>query len=108
MGTKLNSESYAKLIMEDIQELNKAMPDESLERKHIEFVLEWTVKELYGEDSEGFKMLRRRTYKSKLDGREIPIGYRACFCGCGEILGPDEYQCMTSWVSDGENIKEKA
>lgn len=39
MPTRLNKSTYKKLIEEDIVELNKYMPKESLERQHIEAVL---------------------------------------------------------------------
>lgn len=46
MGTTLNRASYQKMIDEDIEELKKSIPN-SLERKHIIQVLEWSVTELY-------------------------------------------------------------
>jgi uncharacterized protein (UPF0216 family) len=50
MGTKLNKEAYTKLINENIEELNKHMPENSLEKKHTIEVLKWSVDELYNTD----------------------------------------------------------
>lgn len=47
MGIKLNKESYEKLIQEDIEVLNKYLPEHSLERKHIVDVLLESVKHHY-------------------------------------------------------------
>ena len=49
MGTNLNREAYQNLIDENIQELNKFMPEHSLEKKHIIDVLNWSVRKIYGE-----------------------------------------------------------
>lgn len=49
MGT-LNKQAYQKLIQEDIEELEKYMPEHSLEKKHIIDVLKWSVRNLYHDD----------------------------------------------------------
>lgn len=49
MGT-LNKESYAKLIEEDIAEMEKYMPKYSLEKRHAIEVLRYSIKVLYEED----------------------------------------------------------
>lgn len=50
MGTQLNYESYQKLIDEDILALNNFMPENSLEKNHIIEVLQWSIKEIYGDN----------------------------------------------------------
>ena len=47
MGTKLNKETYQKLIDEDILALNKHMPEFSLEKKHTIDVLKQSIDFLY-------------------------------------------------------------
>mgnify|MGYP001603303195 CR=1 FL=1 len=49
MGT-LNKRAYEKLIQEDIEELEKYMPEHSLEKKHIIDVLKWSSQTLYHDD----------------------------------------------------------
>lgn len=46
--SNVNKQAYEKLIAEDIVALNKAMEPASLERKHIEHVLRWSIDVLYG------------------------------------------------------------
>lgn len=45
--SQINKKSYVELIQLDIEKLNQFMPEESLERKHIEVVLNWSIKALY-------------------------------------------------------------
>lgn len=47
MGTKLNEKAYQKLIDENIEALEKYMPEHSLEKKHTIDVLKWSVKQIY-------------------------------------------------------------
>lgn len=47
MGTKLNKQAYTKLIDENIAEINKYMPEFSLEKRHSIDVLKWSIKALY-------------------------------------------------------------
>lgn len=47
MGTTLNKDGYQKLIDGDIEELEKHMPEHSLEKKHIIEVLKWSVDAIY-------------------------------------------------------------
>jgi uncharacterized protein (UPF0216 family) len=47
MGIMLEKKAYEKLIEEDIEVMNKYMPEESLERKHIVEVLKWSVGQIY-------------------------------------------------------------
>ena len=47
MGTTLNRKAYARLIEENIAEIEKYMPD-SLERQHTIEVLRWSVVLEYG------------------------------------------------------------
>lgn len=47
MGTDLNEKGYQQLIDENIAELEKYMPEHSLEKKHIIEVLKWSVRQLY-------------------------------------------------------------
>lgn len=49
MGIQLNKESYQKLINENIEALEKYMPEHSLEKKHTIEVLKWSVEKIYGE-----------------------------------------------------------
>jgi hypothetical protein len=42
-----NKIGYSRLIEQDIEELNKAMGEHSLERKHIVDVLKWSINILY-------------------------------------------------------------
>ena len=46
MGS-LNKDSYIKMINENIDSLEKYMPEHSLEKDHIVQVLNWSVKEIY-------------------------------------------------------------
>ena len=39
MGTTVNSKTYINMINEDIEELEKYMPEHSLEKEHIKQVL---------------------------------------------------------------------
>lgn len=52
MTIQLNKEAYQQLIDDDIKELNKHMPEHSLERKHIVDVLNWSVSKIYPENSD--------------------------------------------------------
>ena len=47
MGIQLDEHSYQKLIDENIDALNKHMPEHSLEKKHIIEVLKWSVQQIY-------------------------------------------------------------
>ncbi len=47
MGTTLNKNTYAKLIDENIVEMEKYMPEYSLEKKHAIEVLRWSINALY-------------------------------------------------------------
>ncbi len=47
MPTNLNKQAYEKLIEENISELEKHMPEHSLEKKHIIDVLNWSIRALY-------------------------------------------------------------
>ena len=47
MTIQLNKQAYQQLIDQDIEELNKFMPEHSLERKHIVDVLNWSVDKIY-------------------------------------------------------------
>ena len=47
MGIQLDKKAYEKLIQEDIEVMNKYMPEESLERKHIVEVLKWSIDKIY-------------------------------------------------------------
>ena len=49
MGTQLNKATYEKLINENIEALEKHMPEHSLEKKHTIEVLKWSVDEIYGD-----------------------------------------------------------
>lgn len=43
----LNKKAYVELIEGDIQELEKYMPEFSLEKKHIIAVLNWSIEKQY-------------------------------------------------------------
>jgi hypothetical protein len=47
MPTQLNKHTYQKLIDQDIKELEKYMPNNSLEKNHIIDILKWSVNEIY-------------------------------------------------------------
>jgi len=47
MSCTLNKEAYTKLVKEDIEALNVSMEEHSLERRHIEEVLRWSIQSLY-------------------------------------------------------------
>jgi hypothetical protein len=49
---KLNYTGYTELIKADIEALNKAMSEYSLERRHIVEVLNWSIEALYGEKTD--------------------------------------------------------
>ncbi len=49
---KLNYVGYTELITADIEALNKAMSEYSLERRHIVEVLNWSIEALYGENTD--------------------------------------------------------
>lgn len=51
MGTTLNKRAYTKLIEENIAEMEKCMPEHSLEKKHAIEVLRWSINALYEEES---------------------------------------------------------
>lgn len=44
---QLNEHAYQKLIDENIEALNKYMPEHSLEKKHTIEVLKWSVQQIY-------------------------------------------------------------
>jgi len=48
MGIQLDKTAYQKLIDENIEALNKYMPEHSLEKKHTIEVLKWSVSQIYG------------------------------------------------------------
>ena len=48
MGTTLNKDAYLNMIEIDKKELRKHMP-ESLERDHLESILDWSVEKIYNE-----------------------------------------------------------
>lgn len=48
MGTRLNEKAYTKLIEENIAELEKYMPKNSLEKMHIIDVLKESIRHHYG------------------------------------------------------------
>lgn len=74
--TRLNREGYVKLIEEDIAEMNKHMAEMSLERRHIEDVLRWSITALYGEPVESGHRehwcIRDAIKESKIDVKAIP------------------------------------
>jgi hypothetical protein len=47
MGIQLDENAYQKLIDENIEALNKYMPEHSLEKKHTIEVLKWSVQQIY-------------------------------------------------------------
>ena len=47
MGIQLDEHAYQKLIDENIEALNKYMPEHSLEKKHTIEVLKWSVQQIY-------------------------------------------------------------
>lgn len=55
MSIQLNKETYQKLIDQDIEQLNKFIPEHSLERKHIIEVLKWSVDKIYNSELDRVK-----------------------------------------------------
>jgi len=47
MGIQLDEHAYQRLIDENIEALNKYMPEHSLEKKHTIEVLKWSVQQIY-------------------------------------------------------------
>lgn len=47
MEIQLDEHAYQKLIDENIEALNKYMPEHSLEKKHTIEVLKWSVQQIY-------------------------------------------------------------
>jgi hypothetical protein len=47
MSTTLNKKTYTRLIEENISEMEKYMPEHSLEKKHAIEVLRWSIDALY-------------------------------------------------------------
>lgn len=83
MGT-LTKKAYAEMIMENINELNKYMPEHSLEKKHIIQVLEASINHYYpalAEPSNGlskpdFKgILKKHLYLYRVDKPVIEPKY---------------------------------
>lgn len=56
MGTKLNEAAYQELIDANKKCVNLYMPLESLEAKHILQILDWSVKEIYQNNSNKVKV----------------------------------------------------
>ena len=55
--SNLNKQAYEKLIQENIDALEKYMPEHSLEKQHTIDVLKWSIKQNYPESSERIKEL---------------------------------------------------
>lgn len=72
MGIQLDEHAYQKLIDENIEALNKYMPEHSLEKKHTIEVLKWSVQQIY----------HRALAKPSNDAKALPIpGVRNAVCG---------------------------
>ncbi len=50
MSVQLNKHAYEDLIIDDIIEVIKHMPEHSLEKRHIIEVLKWSIKQNYPDD----------------------------------------------------------
>jgi hypothetical protein len=50
MSVQLNKSAYEDLIIDDIIEILRHMPEHSLEKKHIIEVLKWSIKQIYPDD----------------------------------------------------------
>jgi hypothetical protein len=77
MGTRLNKQTYTKLIEENIAELEKYMPEHSLEKQHTIDVLRWSINAQYEEPQ---KLLDRE--------REAAIGFAEWISDEGWIRDP--------------------
>jgi cell division protein FtsB len=69
MGTHLNKKSYEKVISDNIEELEKYMPEHSLYKKHIINVLKWSIDANY-EPTESELALKQENERLK-EEREI-------------------------------------
>lgn len=77
MGTTLNRIAYQRMIDENIIELEKYMPEHSLEKKHTIEVLKWSVRQIYGDVNTCACLSRKAVpsgdhFKCKYCGKTIP------------------------------------
>lgn len=73
MGT-INKKAYCELIEQDLAVLNKHMPESSLEKTHIIEVLNWSIKQLYGEPEKPIEGIFLLGEKYSLDlGSSAPV-----------------------------------
>lgn len=128
MSVQVPIDVYQKLIEEDINVLNKYLPEDSLERKHIEAVLLDSIKRIYPnacnhEDPNktiqtnvgtalcldcGRTVLRKapRVYKNKLlkNAELFTVKYWLDAVAFGEFVSTDGdgYWVKNGWESDDE------
>ena len=57
MGTTLNKKAYTELIEQNIAELEKYMPEHSLEKNHIIDILRWSIRVNYEYQKETYSNL---------------------------------------------------
>jgi len=81
--TQLNKQTYQQLIKEDIEQLNKFMPEHSLERKHIVDVLNWSVNQIYPDKPKPQQEIPKcRICESNQRVKFVEHGYKHC-TNCG-------------------------
>lgn len=69
MGTRMNKQTYAKLIEENIAEMEKYMPEHSLEKQHAIDVLKWSINAHY-EMGDELELIKRDNERLKLQWEE--------------------------------------
>ena len=72
----INKTAYCELIEKDIEALNKYMPESSLEKKHIVEILNWSVKQLYGETEKQLEGVFHLGMVYNLDLGSAPISVK--------------------------------
>lgn len=71
MGTTLNKKAYQRLIDENIEALEKHMPEHSLEKKHTIEVLKWSVVEIYEQSQKTKSIVKEIEEMDKLLNKKI-------------------------------------
>jgi hypothetical protein len=93
MGTTLNKKAYTKLIDENIEELEKYMPEHSLEKRHIIDVLKWSIKTLYPSDGIFVKLNKADVIKSVCENCKVDLETQKLKC-CQRCYGRNGEQTV--------------
>jgi len=99
MGTQLNKIAYQKLIDENIEAINKYMPEHSLEKKHIQEVLRCSIECYYPSEGNELKREKANEISPHVRASYLQDAYDICeqmWDFLGNVIGSDGDEALQS------------